>query len=411
MVLPTVAIPTRTVTPTPESLADAMSDNLDEIGTLTTVLRELSATDDLPTEFITRQELGKRLIEDLGEERDDIDESTEIYKTLGILDGDQDLYEIYINLFGEGVLGFFDSEDEKLFIVEDDDRFSSNDILTYAHEYVHGLQQQHFDIHNLIDGIDDNSDASKALRGLIEGDATLVQTIYLFTQFDESRQQEVFEEVQAVDQQAFNSAPHVVQRDFVFPYREGLDFTLYLWSTGRDWGLVNQAFQDLPQSTEQILHPQKYIDGEAPVEVHLPDLLASLGEGWEHVTEDTFGEFFLMTYLETSLPVAESSTAAEGWGGDRFTLARDGDGRNVLASIIKWDTEPDGKEFFDAFIQLQAAQTNAIWESRDGLDNELLLKTPDQHILASLTELETLFIFAPDADSLALAKSAFDTSD
>jgi len=37
------------------------------------------------------------------------------------------------------------------------------------------------------------------------------------------------------------------------------------------WDRVSKAFTELPQSTEQILHPEKYFDHEAPVKVRLSD--------------------------------------------------------------------------------------------------------------------------------------------
>ena len=42
--------------------------------------------------------------------------------------------------------------------------------------------------------------------------------------------------------------------------------------------MVSGAFAKLPQSSEQILHPEKYFAYEAPVKVTLPDLTDLLNE-------------------------------------------------------------------------------------------------------------------------------------
>ena len=44
-----------------------------------------------------------------------------------------------------------------MYIVKDAPEFSpEDDALTYAHEFVHGLQQQHSDIHSIREGLGDN---------------------------------------------------------------------------------------------------------------------------------------------------------------------------------------------------------------------------------------------------------------
>jgi len=71
----------------------------------------------------------------------------------------------------------------------------------------------------------------------------------------------------------------VVQRTVTFPYREGARFVASLYLILNDWGFVDRAYTELPESTEQILHPEKYHASEEPVRVLLPDIAESLGAG------------------------------------------------------------------------------------------------------------------------------------
>ena len=120
--------------------------------------------------------------------------------------------------------------------------------------------------------------------------------------------------------QAFRAAPHVVQSTYAFPYREGVRFVGGLFSDG-GWPSVNAAFADPPRSTEQVLHPEKYVEGEEPALVEIIGLGEALGEEWTLVVEDTFGEFLLRLYLET------------GFSRQKASLARSRMGRGYLWAI------------------------------------------------------------------------------
>ena len=80
----------------------------------------------------------------------------------------------------EQVIGLFDSEEKQLYIVSDADEIGALDEATYAHEFTHGLQQQHFDIHSTKKSLEGNSDQALDYRGVVEGDATLAETVYMF---------------------------------------------------------------------------------------------------------------------------------------------------------------------------------------------------------------------------------------
>ena len=78
------------------------------------VLRELSSIQGVDRSFITRDDLSIRLKGLFEEDRDEILKTQQLYATLGIVSKDTDLYELLLGLYSEGVLGYFDTEDEKL---------------------------------------------------------------------------------------------------------------------------------------------------------------------------------------------------------------------------------------------------------------------------------------------------------
>jgi hypothetical protein len=386
---------------------ESLAAELDQIGVRTAVLRELFSLRRIEREMITREQLDEYLVERFEEERDDLVNSEAVYKTLGILEPEDDLYGILLALLGESILGFYDSEEEKLYVVQDSDDITPLDALTYAHEYTHGLQQQHFDIRGTRETLKENSDASRAYQAVVEGDATLVQTVYLFTNMTGSEQQQVLEEAQSENQEAFESAPHVIQREFAFPYSEGFFFTFALFRAGGDdWDPVNQAFESIPQSTEQILHPEKYVSQEAPIQVEMPDISASLGDGWEQVDTDTFGEFFLLAYLEMDGALEEAAVAAAGWGGDTYAILGGPDDSSAVLSRVTWDSEDDAQEFFDTFQAFMAARTGEEWQVWDDDEMARVIASSGQSVLLNINGLDTLLVFAPDSHTMEAAYMA-----
>ena len=406
VILPTVEIPTRTPSPAD---ADPLEEILSSISSHTSSLRNLFSLGPIARKIITRDELSRRLLDDLEDDREEIYETQELYITLGIMAEDTDFFDLLLNLYSEGVAGFFDTDEEELFVVQDADEFGPQDALTLAHEFTHGLQQQHFDIHSLLVEQKENSDRSLALRALVEGDASITERIYLFQFLDEDERTAAQEAVSSVPLEVFEAAPHVVRRIFTFPYQEGFRFAARLLLATNSWELIDRAYEQLPESSEQILHLDKYQSSETPDAVELPDISADLGEGWTELSRDTLGEFRLMIYLETELADERPAVAAEGWGGDSFSLLKGPQDQNVLVSLISWDSESDAQEFFDTFLDFIRVRTELEWESVETDEMIQVIALPAQDIYIKLEVAETLLIFAPDSGVLEAARAAIES--
>jgi|GEM_PF-373807 hypothetical protein len=392
VILPTV------VAAKPEStnLLDAdLEARLDEIEPAVAALRELYAFDDTERRFITQAELEERLAADLEESREEFDEFGRLYDILGITEPGTDLYELFLDLYSSSVLGFFDPDLNELYVVDNDSsELSPQDHLTYTHEFVHALQQQHFDIGRVLDSdeVKDNSDRAAAYRALVEGDATLLETIYMFQNM--TAEEQAIAQGLGVDLSSFFAAPHMVQRTFLFPYLEGAQFVLGVYvETG--WKGVNALYERAPASTEQIMHPAKYQLGEKPLEVDLPGFEDVLGQGWSELQRDTFGEFSLAAYLEDRLPRDQAAIAAAGWGGDRYALYVGPGDASLLVHRLAWDTVGDAAEFFGAFAGFSEARFGTEWELLDGKGSAIQMVLPDRVIYAVNRGATTDLVFAP----------------
>ena len=344
------SLPTPTATPSDTSTAiqptpPALDPVFGQILERVTEIRGLEPLEDLSPKFMTRDQLMDLLIEELEKEREDIIKSQKLLKILGLIPRNGDLLQMLLDLYTEQVLGFYDTETKELYVIKGLQEITPLDEVTLAHEFVHALQQQHFDIHSMSEALEDDSEANFALAALIEGDASAVQVQYMSSYLTSQERQEIFNS--SSYSPVFDSSPYFLQRDLLFPYSEGQSLVTALRLQGQ-WKALDNAYRNPPVSTEQVLHPTKYFQGEAPTVVTLPELASALGQGWEEVYTDVMGEFSLKSYLETRTSRDTARRASTGWGGDGFALLEGPNEEQALAVLSAWDSERDAQEFFDA---------------------------------------------------------------
>ena len=405
VILPTAVVPLGTPTP---MAGDPRDRELDAIELQVSIIRELTSQRPVEREFFDRDQLRDLLLELFEEDREEILEDQKLYSTIGILPKETDLFDLLLGLYGEGVLGLYRSEEEKFYILQEGEDLDAEQQRTYVHEFVHALQQQHFDFQTAFDAVEDNSDASTAISALVEGDARLAETVYTFEHMTDAERQASQGTASQELINAFQSAPAVIQRRFLFPYVEGVQFTLSLYQA-LGFSAVDDAFANLPVSTEQILHPEKYITPDLPVSVELPDLAAALGDGWSLIREDTFGEFMLQAYLGAVVPPITAQDAAAGWGGDSISLLEGPDGETAVVLAIVWDTEFDAVEFYNTFLSFTTTRTGGEWvdEVSSWTDAELFYKILLQ-LLLGLTTNQTATQWAGAASRMALDGQVID---
>jgi len=378
--LPTI---TQTATPPPEfipieggmAIPAFIAPQLDAIQDAVELIRGYVPEGDVNRQLLPREKLQEHLVATFqsDEFRTSIEIDDRLFKLLGMVDGDLDLTGEYEVLYGTQVVGLYQNETDRLFVVEDDDpsELSLLEEVTYAHEYFHLVQDDRFNLDELRDVVEGNRDAELALVSLIEGDATALQTQYLLQNVSVDR---LIGSIEVLTQAlaGIPDAPFALQRSLEFPYQEGSEYVEQL----SDAQLLD-AYGKLPASTEQILHPEKYLAGEIPTVITLPDLAGFLGEGWTTFHENVLGEFTLALWLE-SLSSADSEIAASGWAGDRFALLDGPDGNRAFAAIIEWDDpESDAAQFVgilaaaldSSFVYTPLADDEEIfgWQSDQGI--------------------------------------------
>ena len=367
---------------------------LDQIRGEVSELRDLDFLEEVECQFITRDEYRDQFVEDLVKDIEEINITQELFVLLDLMEEEQNLYNILLDLYSEQFIGLYYPGAKKLYVISDIEEIGPVEKVTLAHEYTHALQDQHFGLGSL-PRPEDNSDLSMAVRSLVEGDAKLLEGDYYREYLSDAERAAYDQQMAERDDEAFEAAPRVVQKQLRFPYTSGLDFVYALWEAG-GWNTTNQAFDDPPQSTEQILHPEKYLERDGPQSVTMPDLENALGAGWTQLDSDVLGELHLRVYLETFVGTDEATTAAAGWDGDRYVFLKDTEGRKLLALSSAWDSIADAGEFFDTYIDFVAVKSGGAWTLLSKDEGERWWQTEGLSLYLAQEESEVLIVMAPD---------------
>jgi len=314
--------------------------------------------------FLTRAQIeaeSDASAEDASEPDEDLERIFAFYRALDLVAPDLDLAGAYREYFSANVAGFFEYEAEEITLLrESGTQFAPLTFFerfVYAHEFMHVLQDQHYDLTAFWErvGESENFDLWLATDALIEGDADAVEWA-LFDRLWMRMSDREFDYIWRqpvrvpIPLSAPKPAPVVIEAAFNFPYEQGYVFVESLVESG-GWERVHQAFtSDPPQSTEQIYHPERYLAGEAPIDVSLPDFSEIIGDGHREVYDSAVGEFYLRQHLMTNLRQTSAAAAASGWGGDRLRIYKNSAADELLwVWHLVWDGAGDAFEFAGAY--------------------------------------------------------------
>jgi hypothetical protein len=318
----------------------------------TSEIRELPILHPVKSGAQSRTGIERMVIRNLEEQTTlpDLHASEQALKKLGLAPPEFQYRPFLIGLLTEQVAGYFDPKQQEFFLADWIDLEAQKPVM--AHELTHALQDQHFNLRRFEPWPKGDGDAEQAAHALIEGDAMLAMKFYMA-----KNPMVAFAFLRAFGSTAMSSeqyqhAPRSLRESLVFPYDQGLEWATAVYKNG-GWAAVSHAFTELPQSTEQILHPEKYFAHEAPVKVALPDVRVQLGPKWKRIKYDVNGEWSYYLILDQFLnQPAESKRAAAGWAGDRYAVYEGATPGDVfLTQMTVWDTENDAQEFFDAYIK------------------------------------------------------------
>jgi len=252
---------------------------------------------------------------------------------------------------GSSVVGYYAPSNDSIVLVSDSPT-PQIDRRTLVHELVHALQDQRLDLSERRQ----HQDGELAVRGVVEGDANYVEALY------ERRCRSEWDciDIPPSDRtrpQSFNQGLFLVS---YLPYAEGPKFVDATRSRG-GWDAVNDRYENYPESTEQLIHPD-YYPTQSPVGISVTD--RSRG-GWERFSNlsqprtDTVGEGSIYAMFVSNGVIDRSGAAqydydhrlSNGWAGDTLVPYRNA-GEYGYVWRIRWDSRADAREFVGGYRDL-----------------------------------------------------------
>lgn len=344
----------------------AMLEAIDDLILITEQVRGLRFLEPPTVTVVSEEELAERVRALIEEELDpeETAQSEALFKVLGILDPDTDLGGLYTDLYTEQVAGYYDG-DTKEMVIPSGQELSGLQKLTVVHELTHALTDQHFGFHGMSEELDLNEqyEEAAAFQALIEGDASWAELIYFQSVIDADEQAAIVDESMAIETGVLERTPNFVRDLLVFPYDfegGGASFVADLWLVDRSFAPVDEAYQNPPTTTEQIVDPERYRSGESAIDVQLPD--TSL-DGYEIVDEGIWGQVGFEFLFDQELSTEESARASVGWGGDEYRVLWDG-AHVVFVVEFVGDTPEDTAEMAEVladFIDAQIPSTSSTF--------------------------------------------------
>ena len=320
--------------PTPPTIAEVMS----QVETV----RGLRYERTVNAEAVSPQEIDRRLrgYFDTYYPRGFYARRSRAWTTIGAISGDVGILEA-LGRYQQGqVVGYYNSQNEEL-VYTGDAELSRIEQFILAHELTHAIDDQHFDLDRLDElAASCDDEAFEAALGVVEGSAQhfATQVIFRFP----------IQELGEIPGGQAEGVPQMIQDLQEYPYTDGMAFVDALSDDGGN-AAVNNALRRLPTTTEEVLHPERFRK-DHPEELDVPDFAPTFGERWRDLDVMIVGELWLRTLLDTELPEAESSSAADGWDGGIYRAWTDGDEVAVILATA-WDTPIEAAGFRDAIAR------------------------------------------------------------
>ncbi len=299
--------------------------------------RGLAATRTVPGVVLSRTDLLAKVKEHVLREvpADAIANEGIGLKLLGFIPASLDYQGAEFELLEEQLAGYYEPSDGTMYLAADLDETDAE--ATLAHELVHALQDQHWNLAESSKYRPGDGDRSETMSALAEGDATSAMFDVMLAKVDKlapDLPDDLFsQQLRAgMNTGKVAASPQYMRSSLVAPYQYGTLFVHALRRRG-GWALVNRAWEAAPATTEQILHIAKYDAHEGAIAL---GTLPLPGPEWKVDDDDSEGELGLRLAFEEWMPEDTAAVLATGWGGDKSLTVSNG-GDHAVAWRVRYD--------------------------------------------------------------------------
>jgi len=329
-------------------------------------VRQQEFDSEVPVEVLSREEFRSQRGQNATSNASFDAWNDQVWEALFIIGEKQEANEELQSATGQSTAGFYAPGDDRIRIITDSPDSPTIDNATLVHELVHALQDQNGDLGEQISNTE-TQDAGLATDAVVEGEANYVERRYT------ERCGAEWECVETPGDSSGTQAPPNlgILLTLLQPYSDGPVYIDWLRERG-GWEAVETAFQDPPESTEQVIH----LTDDEPVPIEYEDRARN---GWETFPNqgengsDTVGEAstFVMFWYQARTARADTISVqsvarttdpldmynydarpSAGWGNDRvfpYQRTSDGESQYGYVWVTEWDTEQDAAQFHTAY--------------------------------------------------------------
>lgn len=319
---------------------------------------------------------------------------------LGFIPPEFNIEEFLFSFYSQGIEGLYDT-DTKTFYTMDHFTTKSYESLIIAHELLHALEDQWFSLDTWSDRFVEEKadDRLLAYTALVEGSAMHLMNTYNSTYTEDTAGLLLGALGSSFKLMGMEKAPAYFDHVMTFTYMDGEAFVAH-HVKNEGWEKINAMYKNPPESTEQILHPDRY-STDLPKTVSTPTLPTSWGQ-WKKSEDTTLGELQIKLFLQEKLGEPLATRAAEGWGGDKTTFYTQTSRElgkttpEVFTMYILWDSEEEAQEFYTIWQESQLGKETKhgyIYEHKGRAGRverkgnaTLLIETQDPTIKGTLEE-------------------------
>lgn len=341
------------------------------IKTADEVLAQMSKILDLPIKeplkksLRSKEEVRAYLIREDKEDKNEAeryaDEKT--LEAFGLIPKDFPLDSFMLNVLTDQVAGLYDPKAKEFYIADwipvDEQR------TVMSHELTHALEDQSFHIDPWIKAARPNDDAELARDAVSEGSAMAAMVDYQM--LDQKVGVRDLPDVTLLIRAGAVSemdkdpnlakAPPYIRDELLFPYLAGTGFTQQFLKAHTGWQDLHLIFQNPPVSTQQIMHPDLYLQGVKPEVVTLPEWKGVVPSDWKLLEENTMGEFGLEEVLKQFLDEKRADLLSPAWRGDRYATFEDPKTKtHPLVFRLAFDNSDDAGQFFNQYSEALGAK-------------------------------------------------------
>jgi hypothetical protein len=326
--------------------ADAAQGQQEFLRVADEVLAEVSRNVGLPLKsplkksLRSREEIRAFVERQLAEEKpEELYADQRALEKFGLLPRGFELVPFLLDVLEEQVAGLYDPKGQEFYIADWLPAEEQRTVM--AHELVHALQDQHFQLKAWMEAAKPNDDAQLARDAVAEGSATLAMFEFMAREMGlPNSNARTMGDLDVLlrsgvaaglsSSPKFAQAPKFIQDALMFPYIDGAVFSQKVLKSMNGWEEFKGVFEKPPVSTQQILHPELYLAGVEPPRVELAAADRALPKRWKKLDENLMGEFGLHALLKQLSGEAAAKEIAPAWAGDRYAIYEDAKSKEAL---------------------------------------------------------------------------------